>query len=92
MEWAQQAREVVHATLASLPFGATVKEKRAALRQAYPFGPRQYWPYKAWCKAVRQSLGLPTKTKRKKKPTESLDGISGIANPNKGEAVETLLF
>jgi hypothetical protein len=26
---------------------------RAQIRDAYPFGEREYWPYKAWCKRVR---------------------------------------
>lgn len=93
MDWSQRAREVVHATLASLPAGATIEEKRAALRAAYPFGPREYWPYKAWCKAARQALGLPTKNvKRQKKKPIVHPGIIGIAKQDAGEAKQTELF
>lgn len=56
-DWVKEAQQVVRATLARLPEGATLKEKRAALRNAYPFGPRQYYPYRVWCKTVREELG-----------------------------------
>jgi hypothetical protein len=35
-----------------------MKALRAALRQAYPYGERKYWPYKVWCDEVRRQLGL----------------------------------
>lgn len=35
-----------------------VRALRKALREAYPFGPRQHWPYKVWCDEVRAQLGL----------------------------------
>lgn len=28
-------------------------------REAYPFGARTHWPYKAWCKVQREILGGP---------------------------------
>ena len=40
-----------------------MKALRAALRDAYPFGERAYWPYKVWCDEVRAQLGL-----KKRKP------------------------
>lgn len=41
---------------ASLPGNATLKERKEALKNGYPFGERAYWPYKAWLKARRQYL------------------------------------
>lgn len=43
----------IHATL---PENATLKERKEALKNAYPFGERKYWPYKAWLKARCQYL------------------------------------
>ena len=42
------------------------KALRAALRAAYPFGERQYHPYKIWCDEVNAQLG---RKKPKPKPT-----------------------
>jgi hypothetical protein len=33
------------------------KALRRALRDAYPFGERAYWPYKVWCDEVQRQLG-----------------------------------
>ena len=35
-----------------------MKALRKALREAYPFGAREYWPYKVWCSEVRIQLKL----------------------------------
>ena len=60
--WVERSVEIIRATLAGLPAGASPKEKKRALREAYPFGERENWPYKAWLKAQRVALagGLPT--------------------------------
>jgi hypothetical protein len=57
--WSSEARRVIALILAGLPPTATDREKRAALRAAYPFGPRKYHPYKQWCKEVRLALARP---------------------------------
>ena len=54
--WRRRSREVIEATLAALPADATLADKRRALRDAYPFGPRQYTPYRMWCSEVRKAL------------------------------------
>ena len=54
--WRRRSREVIQTTLAALPAGATLADKRRALRDAYPFGPRQYTPYRMWCQEVRKAL------------------------------------
>jgi len=56
--WRARAEKVITEVLASLPDGASLREKRRALSSHYPFGPRQYHPYNVWCKAVRAALGL----------------------------------
>lgn len=56
MSWTEQARKVIAQVHATLPEDATLKQRKAALKNAYPFGPRQYWPYRAWCKARREYL------------------------------------
>lgn len=55
--WRDVARPIIARTLRE-NVGKTVPELRAALRQAYPFGPRQYWPYKVWCDEVRRQMNL----------------------------------
>lgn len=35
-----------------------MKALRRALRDAYPFGERRFWPYKVWCDEVRQQIGI----------------------------------
>jgi hypothetical protein len=37
--------------------GQGEKEIRAALREAYPFGQRQYHPYKMWLKEIKFQMG-----------------------------------
>jgi hypothetical protein len=34
-------------------------ELTKALRDAYPFGERRYWPYKAWLAEIKRQLGNP---------------------------------
>ena len=43
-----------------------MKSLRKALREAYPFGEREYWPYKVWCDEIRSQLGLKKTTKTKR--------------------------
>lgn len=37
---------------------------KARLRDAYPFGVKNYWPYKVWCDEVNRQLGLKPPLKR----------------------------
>lgn len=54
--WSDIARETVARVHASLPEGVSFKDRKAAIKASYPFGERNYWPYKAWCKAQREYL------------------------------------
>ncbi len=39
------------------------KKLRAALREAYPFGPRDYHPYKIWLDEIHRQLGTGKHTR-----------------------------
>lgn len=54
--WHDRCWQVIGEVHASLPPDATLEHRKKALRDAYPFGERKYFPYKAWCKARRQYL------------------------------------
>ncbi|MBW3637021.1 MAG: hypothetical protein KY445_11270 [Armatimonadetes bacterium] len=54
--WTGRSNETVTRTLAALPASATLKEAKKALSDAYPFGQRSMYPYKAWCVAVDKHL------------------------------------
>ena len=52
----EQSWSVIDAVHASLPPDVTDAERRKAISDAYPFGERAHWPYKAWLKAQRRYL------------------------------------
>lgn len=56
MDWSDDARKVIGKVHLSLPEDATFEERKKAVDAAYPFGVRQYWPYKAWLKARKAYL------------------------------------
>jgi hypothetical protein len=56
MEWSDVARKTIEAVAATLPDAMTLKERKAAIEAAYPFGPKAYWPRRAWCKARKAYL------------------------------------
>jgi hypothetical protein len=59
--WRQYAAPIIQKVL-NENIGKTDAEKRAALREAYPFGEREYHPYKIWCDEVKRQMGTkPTK-------------------------------
>lgn len=55
-EWSHIARATIEKVAATLPDDMPFKDRKAAISAAYPFGERQYWPYKAWCKARKTYL------------------------------------
>ena len=61
MSWREICTPIIQETLI-LNEGKPETEIRAALRAAYPFGARQYHPYKVWCDEVRKQLKKPKKT------------------------------
>lgn len=56
MSWSDIARATIAKVAATLPDDMPLQERKAAIDAAYPFGPRAYWPYKAWCKVRRAYL------------------------------------
>ena len=57
MEWSKEARRLIGEVHASLPEGATLAERKAAIRSAFPDSWRGYsWPYKAWLNARKAYL------------------------------------
>lgn len=56
MDWSKISRETIAEVAKTVPETATLRERKAAIFAAYPFGERAYWPYKAWCKAQREYL------------------------------------
>lgn len=65
MTWREKARPVIAEVLAAHQ-GEDLKTIRRALKEAYPFGPRQHHPYQIWCDEVRSQLGLKRYPLRKK--------------------------
>ena len=56
MSWYDEARNVIATIDATLPRDTSLAQRRAAVRSAYPWGPRENHPYKSWCKAQREYL------------------------------------
>lgn len=55
-EWRTRARQIIADVLNALPADATLKQKRKALQDAYPWGEREHHPYKMWLK--EQAIAL----------------------------------
>ena len=53
--WREKARPIIAAVIARVGLDDR-KALRKALVDAYPFGERKYWPYKAWCSEMRTQL------------------------------------
>ncbi|AVX04207.1 hypothetical protein MXMO3_01681 [Maritalea myrionectae] len=56
MTWRQAARRVIMEVHQSLPDDATLKQRKKALFDAYPFGLRRWFPYKMWCEEQKKYL------------------------------------
>lgn len=56
MRWSEISRRTIADLHATLPADISFADRKRAIRDAYPFGERAYWPYKAWCKAQREYL------------------------------------
>lgn len=60
MNWRDRARPIVAEVLRATA-GQDEKAIRKALRDAYPFGPREHHPYKIWLDEVATQRGLKHK-------------------------------
>jgi hypothetical protein len=66
MSWRDRARPIIARVLQEYA-GASERDIRKALREAYPFGPREHWPYKVWCDEVAEQRGTAARKERKAK-------------------------
>lgn len=55
MSWRDHSRRVISEVVRKSGW-KTEQELRKALREAYPFGMRQYHPYKVWCDEVKKQM------------------------------------
>ena len=77
MTWRDRVRPIIAAVIAEHGEGPGL---RKALREAYPFGLREYHPYKVWLDEIRVQRGLKpaaktktnAKTRRKETPAAGL--------------------
>ena len=68
--WRDSAKAAIQKALQEAEAqGLDAEATRTYVNAAYPFGPREYWPYQAWLKAVRQALGLPKRARGNKAET-----------------------
>ena len=63
--WRHHAAPIIARVLEETK-GKPDKEIRAALRTAYPFGPRKHHPYRIWCDEIR----VQTRRRRAPKPDD----------------------
>lgn len=77
MSWREKAAPIIARVLRETS-GKDDKDVRAALREAYPFGSRQYHPYKVWCDEIARQQGRKPKLGTRK-PTS---GTRPNADPN----------
>jgi hypothetical protein len=61
--WRRIAAPIIARVLAENA-GKPEPEVRAALRSAYPFGPREHHPYKIWLDEIRVQTGRRKLTRR----------------------------
>lgn len=70
--WRERLEPHARAALAALSPEATLKERRAALREAWERaggGPRRHWPYRVWLDVCARLLGrqsgrIPRRSKK----------------------------
>ena len=71
--WRREARRIVAQVIEDHVFGPVqclphgdVLELRAKLRESYPFGEKEHYPYRVWCQEVRSALGFEVKMPKRK--------------------------
>lgn len=65
MGWREKVKPIIASVIADVGTSDMAK-LRQALRDAFPFGPRQYHPYKIWLDEINVQLGLKKTTVRRK--------------------------
>jgi len=54
--WHDRCWQAIDRIHSELPPEASLKQRKEALKNGYPFGECKYFAYRAWCKARRQYL------------------------------------
>lgn len=67
--WRERAAPIIAQVLSETK-GADEKTVKQALKDAYPFGPRQYHPYKIWLSEIQRQRGTK---KVKQQTSEPID-------------------
>ena len=65
--WRKEAAAAIRKAHAAVPKDADLKARMAIIDAAYPFGPREYHPYKMWLKERAEYLyayGYKPKSKK----------------------------
>ena len=75
MTWRDRARPLI-AQVISRVGTEDMKGLRKALREAYPWGPREYHPYRIWLDEIRVQLG--TKQEKPKPEPSSPSSERGL--------------
>ncbi len=73
MTWRECARQVICEVIERVGRNDE-KALRAALREAYPFGVRKYFPYKVWLDEIKVQLN-----RKKPSPGRTLPSCAGQA-------------
>ena len=87
MSWRDIARPIIAKVLADTK-QQDEKAIKAALFAAYPFGPREYHPYKIWLSEIKAQRRLPFKTKLSpaaKKRISDYEKATGRKWPTSGD-------
>jgi len=56
--WRVRSREIIRNVVESMSPTVDTKTLRRALREAYPFGTREFHPYKIWLDEIRKELAI----------------------------------
>ncbi len=81
MTWREHASPIIDKVITEVGT-SDMKVLRKALREAYPFGVRKYFPYKIWCDEIRVQLGLKPAKKQKETAAEKATGNLFEKYPN----------
>lgn len=58
MSWRTSADSIIAQALATVPRGTPRDEVERIIKEAYPWGERAHWPYKAWLAARQSALAM----------------------------------
>lgn len=73
LSWRDSAMEVMYTVYAEQSnAGANPQQIADAIDQAYPFGERRHWPYKAWLSARKYFFTIKGLPNKRVKPKDDL--------------------